>query len=391
MVTISCGSIHTVATTVKGGIMAWGGGIGVTPKLLNIGQKISSVSCSDSATLVLTQAGDLMICHDPSQFPQFHVLVDNHDEKLGKEIVIASVGMDHTVAITQEGKLLAWTSYPPHYAHTSSRPVELEVAGGRSRSVFVSCGAAHTLAIVMQARGFGGPVDFTVAGSFVGLNGTSSGSNPASNSGNINGYGAGNGFTSHPNNGNGLNGDTQEDLVFSDASTQQTIARLRSKLAAAPVRTGSIPASSSPSSAPGTTMPPSFARTNSLSLLSSKISTMVSLGNSRKLEDSTLTASTTTAPNFKRPSISSLPPPLPLSWKSSGNIRRPSDLDTDDVGLPAQSKHKMQGSAYASEETFSEEEVDTESGARSATGKIKHSFRGLYEQLRGMVALKFKF
>ncbi len=334
MVSLSCGSIHTVTMTVKGGVMAWGGGIGSTPKPLSIGQKVSSLSCFDSATLLLTQSGDLLICQDHSQLPHFQILVEGRETKNGKEIIGASVGVDHVVAITSDGSVLMWTSYP-HYTQTSqqARPVELELPNGKQRGVFVACGAAHTLVIVSQ------PHSGTDRNSVIGLAVSNNYNNTVNN------------------NNNSGNDETAEEVVFSDATTQQAIARLRSKLSVTSNRASSPLTQSS--------QPQPFSHNASLATLSSRIS---ALGNihPRKSEDNP-----STNQHVKRSTITQ---PPSFSWKTSSGSRRPSDLDSDDVGLPSQTKLKKQNSIFSSTDTTQDENENEKSK--------RQSLRGLYDHLR---------
>jgi alpha-tubulin suppressor-like RCC1 family protein len=398
MVSIACGSTHTVAMTVKGGIMAWGGGTGTTPKPLNVGHKVASVTSSDSATLLLTVSGSLLICQDPSQLPHFQVLVDSRDRR-GKEVVAAAVGMDHTVAVTQEGRFLVWTAYPPHTQGTAQQPIEMDVPGGKQHAVFIACGAAHSLAIVAQKRGITSDFVSSANGTNSLANGHASGVHPLGSlsplplhlflisfsvvHSNTNGI---NGHTYMNGNGSDVDhGDAHED-IFSDATTQQTIARLRSKLASTPIRAGSplrsptppppTPTNPTPTNPtpPASTQPSLYSR-QSLSLLSSRISALSSFNHSKKLEESTLNSS------GKRQNLT-LPSSLtPFSWKSSVNSRRHSDLDSDDMGLP---KHVKQSPMFSNEDTLFGEEADTGSYKGGSGGSKK--FRGLHDYMRGIIS-----
>lgn len=371
MVSVACGATHTVALTVKGGVMAWGGGSNNTPKPVNVGQKAYYVGCSDSATLLLTQTGNLIVCQDPSQLPHFQVLADSRGGKQGKEVVGAAVGVDHTVAVTHEGRILMWNAYPPHSPQGAQQtPIEVEVPrGGKHKALFVACGAAHTVAIVSHSRGLG---DSAIR-----------------EHGSLNGFNSLNGINGTTN-GNGLDSTMESepiDDLFSDSTTQQTIARLRSKLASTPTRARSPLRSPTPTATPTSTqnIPTSagtqsslYSHQSSLALLSSRISALGSFNQSRKLEDS-LTSSLNTngmSSGLKRQQVSSLTSPSgpSFSWRSSANSRRHSDLDADDVGLHP--KQTRQSSLFPQDDTPSSDEAEPAS-------RFKQGFRGIYDHLRG--------
>ena len=349
--------------------MAWGGGTGLTPKPLSVGHRVASVACSDSATLLLTISGSLLICQDSSQLPNFQVLMDPR-ERHGKEVVVAAVGMDHTVAVTQEGRFLVWTAYPPHTQGATQQPLEIDVPGGKQQAVFIACGAAHSLAIVTHKRGI--MIDFEKSAN--GINSVA------------NGHSAPNGLNGHVYmNGNGgdgshgVHGEANDD-IFSDATTQQTIARLRSKLGATPTRASSPVRSPSPSTPTPTNLTtatpssqPSLYSRQSLSLLSSRISALSTLNHSKKLEESSLNSSGKRQPLTLPSSLT------PFSWKSSVGPRRHSDLDSDDVGLP---KHVKQSPLFHPDDTLSSEEVDTGSNKGGSGGPKK--FRGLHDYIPGV-------
>lgn len=350
----------------------WGGGSN-TPKPVNIGQKAFNVSCSDSATLLLTQSGNLLVCQDPSQLPRFQVLTDNRSTKQGKEIVAAAVGMDHTTAVSHDGQIFMWNAYPPHSPQSAQQiqPMDVELpGGGKQKAIFVACGASHTLSIISQSR---------LNDSTIRENGSPNGAN---NLHELNG--------SIGVNGNGMenaNGNDASEELLSDSTTQQTIARLRSKLASTPTRARSPLRSPTPATPTNPTLPQSslYSHQSSLALLSSRINALGNFNQSRKLEESLNSATLNgNASGLKRQLLSSSSTPSSLSsfsWRSSVHARRHSDLDSEDIGLqPKQTKQSL---------LFPSDDIppnDLDQDDAKLGGRNKNTFRGIYDYLRGIFA-----